>query len=143
MVGGESFHKTKMINVYDYNGKVWETPRIVGRRPVSRYAHSCVLFGDKIYMYGGVLQNSTVTNELWAFDISAKVWENVTVRDNCNNKTMCGPLKVILLIITSFEIAYVTDSGKFKFVYRNDFKFGDNLQQMSLYSVNREKLLIK
>ena len=94
-------------------------------------------------MYGGVLQNSTVTNELWAFDISAKVWENVTVRDNCNNKTMCGPLKVILLIITSFEIAYVTDSGKFKFVYRNDFKFGDNLQQMSLYSVNREKLLIK
>lgn len=96
VVGGESFHKTKMIYVYDYNGKVWETPRIVGRRPASRYAHSCVLFGDKIYMYGGVVQNSTVTNEIWAFDISAKVWENVTVRDNCNNKTMCGPLKVIL-----------------------------------------------
>ncbi|XP_043267343.1 attractin-like protein 1 isoform X2 [Venturia canescens] len=94
VVGGESFRKTKMIYIYDYNGNVWETPRIVGRRPASRYAHSCVLFGDKIYMYGGVVQNSTVTNEIWAFDISAKVWENVTVRDNCNNKTMCGPLKV-------------------------------------------------
>ncbi|XP_044593678.1 attractin-like protein 1 isoform X2 [Cotesia glomerata] len=94
VVGGESFHKSKMIYVYDFNGNVWETPHIEGMRPAPRYAHSCVLFGDKIYMYGGVIKNSTVTNELWAFDVSAKVWENVTVRHNCNNKTMCGPLKV-------------------------------------------------
>ncbi|XP_015604179.1 attractin isoform X2 [Cephus cinctus] len=94
VVGGESFHKAKMIYVYDYNGNVWETPHVEGKLPAPRYAHSCVLFGDKIYMYGGVVQNSTVTNELWAFDVSAKVWENVTVHDNCNNKTMCGPLKV-------------------------------------------------
>ncbi|XP_035739558.1 attractin-like protein 1 isoform X1 [Vespa mandarinia] len=94
VVGGESFHRAKMIYVYDYNGNVWETPHVEGKLPAPRYAHSCVLFGDKIFMYGGVVQNSTVTNEIWAFDVSAKVWENVTVHDHCRNKTMCGPLKV-------------------------------------------------
>jgi len=94
VVGGESFRHTKMIYVYDYNGNVWETPHIEGRVPLPRYAHSCVLFGDKIFMYGGVVRNSTVTNEIWAFDVSAKIWENVTVHDNCHNKTICGPLKV-------------------------------------------------
>ena len=83
-----------MIYVYDYNGNVWETPVINGKQPERRYAHSCVLFGDKIYMYGGVIENSTVTNEIWAFDISAKTWENVTVKDSCINRSMCGPLKV-------------------------------------------------
>lgn len=35
------------------------------------------------------------TSELWAFDISAKIWENVTVKaDSCNiSFLMCGPLK--------------------------------------------------
>ncbi|XP_044007084.1 attractin-like protein 1 isoform X2 [Aphidius gifuensis] len=105
IVGGESFHKSKMIYVYDFNGNVWETPHIEGTYPLSRYAHSCVLFGDKIFMYGGVKDNTTFTNEIWAFDISAKIWENVTVKSNCNNNnniaanktmsmTMCGPLNV-------------------------------------------------
>lgn len=97
IIGGESFHRAKMIYVYDFNGNVWETPHIIGRHPLPRYGHSCVLFGDKIYMYGGVIENSTVTNEIWAFDVSAKLWENVTVHDNCLNKSMCGPLKVCLL----------------------------------------------
>ncbi|XP_012222964.1 attractin-like protein 1 isoform X2 [Linepithema humile] len=94
VVGGESFHRAKMIYVYDYNGNVWETPHVQGRVPLPRYAHSCVLFGDKIFMYGGVVHNSTVTNEIWAFDVSSKVWENVTVHDDCHNRTICGPLKV-------------------------------------------------
>ncbi|XP_043480588.1 attractin isoform X2 [Leptopilina heterotoma] len=94
VVGGESFHRAKMIYVYDFNGNVWETPHVEGKLPLPRYGHSCVLFGDKIYLYGGVIQNSTVTNELWAFDVSAKVWENVTVHDECSNRSMCGPLKV-------------------------------------------------
>lgn len=82
-----------MIYIYDYTGNVWETLQVKSRVPLPRYAHSCVLFGDKIFMYGGVVENSTVTNEIWAFDISSQVWENVTVHEICN-KSMCGPLKV-------------------------------------------------
>jgi hypothetical protein len=53
-------------------------------------------FQDKIYMYGGVEENGVVSNELWAFDVSAKIWENITVRtEQCNstaaNSTvLCG-----------------------------------------------------
>jgi N-acetylneuraminic acid mutarotase len=40
---------------------------------------------DKIYVYGGVEENGVVSNELWAFDVSAKSWENITVRtEQCN-----------------------------------------------------------
>lgn len=59
-----------------------------------RYAHSTVLYGDKIFIYGGVVGNRGSTSELWAFDISAKTWENITVKSACNGSfILCGPLK--------------------------------------------------
>ncbi|XP_069690268.1 attractin-like protein 1 isoform X2 [Periplaneta americana] len=100
IVGGESYRRAKMIYVYDFNGNVWETPHLDSKIvPRMRYGHSAVLFGDKIYMYGGVEENGVVSNELWAFDVSAKTWENITVRtEQCNttvsNATvLCGPLR--------------------------------------------------
>ncbi|KAJ9584644.1 hypothetical protein L9F63_021006, partial [Diploptera punctata] len=100
IVGGESYRRAKMIYVYDFNGNVWETPHLDSKNlPRLRYGHSAVLFGDKIYMYGGVEENGVVSNELWAFDVSAKTWENITVHsEQCNNtgtnmSTLCGPLR--------------------------------------------------
>ncbi|CAH0395554.1 unnamed protein product [Bemisia tabaci] len=103
IIGGESYHRAHMIYVYDFNGNVWETPQMDSRTsPTPRYGHSVALFGDKIYMYGGVKQGGEVCNELWAFDVSAKTWENITVRiDSCHNNVtssfsqsyLCGPLK--------------------------------------------------
>lgn len=62
--------------------------------PLPRYAHSTVLYGDKIFIYGGVVGNRGSTSELWAFDISAKTWENITVKATCNGSVLlCGPLK--------------------------------------------------
>lgn len=63
--------------------------------PEMRYDASTVIYGDKIYMYGGVVGRKGVSNELWAFDVSAKTWENVTVKfEPCTSSTtMCGPLK--------------------------------------------------
>lgn len=55
-----------------------------------------MLYGDKLFLYGGVLGNRGPTAELWAFDVSAKTWENVIVKANhCNNNSNlpCGPLK--------------------------------------------------
>lgn len=54
-------------------------------------------------MYGGVKEDGMVCNELWAYDISAKSWENVTVNTgSCErnhmaigfaNHALCGPLR--------------------------------------------------
>ncbi|XP_050304238.1 attractin [Anthonomus grandis grandis] len=83
-----------LMYIYDFNGNVWETPQIY-KSPMMRYGHSTVIYGDKIFLYGGVVGNRGTTSELWAFDISAQIWENITVKaDACNvSFLMCGPLK--------------------------------------------------
>nr|CAD7588357.1 unnamed protein product [Timema genevievae] len=47
--------------------------------PELRYGHSAVLHGDEVFMYGGVLAGGEVSGELWAYDINAKMWENITL----------------------------------------------------------------
>lgn len=88
------YDRIPVLYIYDFNGNVWETPHI-NEGPVMRYGHSTVIYGDKIFIYGGVVGNRGPTSELWAFDISAKTWENVTVKaESCNvSYLMCGPLK--------------------------------------------------
>ncbi|XP_045475580.1 attractin-like protein 1 isoform X2 [Harmonia axyridis] len=92
---GESYGRGTMLYVYDFNGNVWEKPQIA-TNPSPRYGHSTVIYGDKIFLYGGILGNRGVTSEIWAFDISAKTWENITVKSlSCNDSYfMCGPLKL-------------------------------------------------
>lgn len=44
-------------------------------------------------MYGGVKLGGEVCRELWAFDVSAKSWENITVKaEPClpNSTSLCG-----------------------------------------------------
>lgn len=56
--------------------------------PSIRYAASAVIYADKIFMYGGVIKSSSsVTNELWAFDVSARNWENITTKTEACNIT--------------------------------------------------------
>nr|CAD7572923.1 unnamed protein product [Timema californicum] len=44
---------------------------------------------DEVFMYGGVLARGEVSGELWAYDINAKMWENITVNSN-QCYVMCG-----------------------------------------------------
>lgn len=83
--------------MYDFNGNVWEIARMKDseKYPEIRYGASSVMYGDKIFMYGGVIEGKGVCGELWTFDVSAKNWENITVKtEPCNvTSSMCGPLK--------------------------------------------------
>ncbi|XP_041767179.1 attractin [Anopheles merus] len=97
VIAGESYGKAEaLLYMYDFNGKVWETAHTESRpAPELRYGASTVIFGDKIFMYGGVIEGRGVCGELWAFDVSAKIWENITVKaEQCNDTyEMCGPLR--------------------------------------------------
>lgn len=100
IIGGESYDRGELLNMYDFNGNVWEAVHIEGGTsvPEIRYGVSTVMYGDKIFMYGGVIRHKGICGELWAFDVSAKTWENITVKaEPCNETsfTMCGPLKVV------------------------------------------------
>lgn len=86
IVGGESYQRGKLIYAYDFNGNIWETIHIDNTQPSARYASSSVVYGDKIFVYGGVVEGAGISNELWAFDISARNWENIRVKtDDCNS----------------------------------------------------------
>lgn len=95
IIGGESYGRSALLSTYDFNGKIWETVHPQGSNlpPEMRYGASTVIYGDKIYMYGGVIGKKGVCNELWAFDVSARTWENVTVKYDPCNSSLCGPLK--------------------------------------------------
>lgn len=99
IIAGESYNQGELLHQYDFNGNVWETVHAkVTKSPANRYSASTVMYGDKIFMYGGVIGGSGggVCDELWAFDVSAKTWENITVKtaEPCNGTyEMCGPLK--------------------------------------------------
>ncbi|XP_023308777.2 attractin [Lucilia cuprina] len=101
IIAGESYGRGKLMTTYDFNGNVWETVHTEkgSTVPEQRYGMSTVMYGDKIFMYGGVVKGSGISNELWAFDVSAKTWENITVNaEPCNTLStpyaMCGPLHV-------------------------------------------------
>lgn len=89
--------RTFNIKCYFISGNVWEThiAKTHSQSPSQRYGHSTIIYGDKIFLYGGVLGNRGPTSEVWAFDINAKTWENITVKaEACNGSfLMCGPLK--------------------------------------------------
>lgn len=100
IIGGESYGHGHLMSTYDFNGNVWETVhsnKESNNTPELRYGSSSVIYGDKIYMYGGVIEGKGVTSELWAFDGYSKKWENITVKTEfCNSSfAMCPPLESV------------------------------------------------
>lgn len=96
IIGGESYGNGELLSTYDFNGNVWETVHVEGPNyPEIRYGASTVMYGDKIFMYGGVVGQRGVCSELWAFDVNAKIWENITVKtDNCTSSYgWCEPIR--------------------------------------------------
>jgi hypothetical protein len=45
--------------------------------PSSRYGHSAVVYESVMYVYGGELMDGTISNQLWAFNLTSKSWRLV------------------------------------------------------------------
>lgn len=78
---------------------MWETLRLKSGPP-PRHGHSCAVYGDKIFVYGGAPATGqragpAAHSDLWAFDASAKTWENVSVATAAcdGGRLACGPLR--------------------------------------------------
>lgn len=113
VIGGESYSRGNLMTTYNLKNNNWESIQTEegGLAPKPRYGMSSVLHGDKIFMYGGDVKESGITNELWSFDIKKKIWQNITVNtEACKfvNKTnvICESLKV-----TGHSATLVTDKN--------------------------------
>lgn len=64
IIAGESYGQGELLYTYDFNGNVWETVHTSGSIvPDPRYGASTVMYGDKIFMYGGVIGAKGVCDE--------------------------------------------------------------------------------
>ncbi|ODN01460.1 putative protein tag-53 [Orchesella cincta] len=89
--------KESVLQRYDFTENTWETIRPKGESsPPALYGHSCVVFENKVYLYGGVYDgkfgNRDISKSLWVFDINSKTWSEASVKPSQCKKRMCGPL---------------------------------------------------
>ncbi|CAG0917287.1 unnamed protein product [Notodromas monacha] len=128
IIGGEDFKddnvdvNPQFIVRFDLTGKVWETVHSVKERPTWRYGHTAVMHGDKIYVYGGMLEDGSVVDALWTFDSTSRDWERVQVLiGECSG--LCGPLPVVghtAVTIPDFEVMLVFFGHSPVFGYLNN-----------------------
>lgn len=105
ITGGEYFSRTKppdFLIKYDMRSDSWTHIKVNGE-PESRFAHSMISFSDKLFLYGGIFRNHTVTSELWVFDTIANSWDlqvynykNYNHHNKpCKNSDYCPPIAVM------------------------------------------------
>ncbi|KAL8206547.1 UNVERIFIED_CONTAM: hypothetical protein K2H54_008520 [Gekko kuhli] len=77
VVGGYMFNHTdaQTVLAYDLVTKEWLLLNSSANAVVIRYGHSVALYENKIYMYGGKIdETGNVTSELWVFHIANQSW---------------------------------------------------------------------
>ncbi|XP_033641193.1 multiple epidermal growth factor-like domains protein 8 [Asterias rubens] len=60
---------------FNFTSNQWEqVAPASAMQPTGRYAHSMVLYDDELVIFGGILANGSLTNELWSFDLLTLMW---------------------------------------------------------------------
>ncbi|XP_053204126.1 attractin-like protein 1 [Panonychus citri] len=101
IIGGEFFDKSAELSEffvrYDLNLKKWDPIDFIEKGPTPRFGHSLVSYNGAIYMFGGIVKNTKVVNELWRYD--GKHWTALRSDDNrgCLSglNGLCAPLTVM------------------------------------------------
>ena len=133
IVGGESFgknaEKTEFMARYDFLLKKMTIVDIDDERIKPRFGHSLAIYEGKIYMFGGMLKNGAVANDLWRFSDNfwTKLVDDFSRRKRCTDD-FCSPLSSFghtanvvndkMLIIFGYNPVY----GHLNTVQEYDFK---------------------
>jgi hypothetical protein len=75
------FHKGIYSNsIYTYNNGKWVKIEIHDKAPRGRIFHTATLVGDSLYIYGGETAEGSFLNDLWKYDSTKFVWEEIIVK---------------------------------------------------------------
>lgn len=83
--GGWDGHNT-LDDLYQYSltSKTWVEVRLTsGIKPSPRYRHSCVVFEDSLFIFGGVNKTQTRYNDLYEYSVNRREWSSKRVTGKC------------------------------------------------------------
>ena len=74
--GGLNSDNTTMNDMwmYDLNQNTWTEIEQKGQVPKPRSGHSFNLYDGKIFMFGGLIEVTKESSELFSFDIETETW---------------------------------------------------------------------
>ena len=77
--GFEDGERVNSVHVFDLELHQWSTCAFSGVAPKPRAGHSAVLYQGSLYIFGGKDDENKKLNDMWKFDISARVWTEIVV----------------------------------------------------------------
>jgi N-acetylneuraminic acid mutarotase len=83
--GYDGIQKRFELSIFDPKRMLWETPETHGERPVSRSNHAAAVIGDKMYIFGGLLQRGNElidSNDIHVLNTSTLTWTRVQATGN-------------------------------------------------------------
>ena len=94
ILGGEHFDNNEAFLVkYYMKLKKWDSLHR-HNEPESRFGHSAIVFNHKLFVYGGMLRNGTITQQLWEFDLLNEDWVQISGR-SLTNSDFCCPIATV------------------------------------------------
>lgn len=93
IIGGEYFQSSQFLLRYDLRSMKWD-PIVSVRnniQPEERFGHSVIVFNHKLIMFGGILKNGSITNQIWEFDIFQEAWQ-IIVGTSQHPDEFCCPI---------------------------------------------------
>ncbi|KAI6177440.1 hypothetical protein M3Y97_00907400 [Aphelenchoides bicaudatus] len=75
--GGYQLNRQNSADLLTYdpiNSKFEAVQKDWANKPDPRYDHSMVIYNNALYVFGGVVNQSYITNELWRFDLKSQEW---------------------------------------------------------------------
>jgi hypothetical protein len=154
VIGGEYFDNDsdEFLMKFDLKLKKWESIEPNPHsQPLERFGHSVVLYQDKLYMFGGMLKNGSITHELWSFDIRKERWDLLQDGTNfyptqCLTDHFCSPLSVLghsATLVDNYMIVIFGYNPVYGYLNNvQEFSFGINFIFHLLHSIKRNKDLI-
>jgi N-acetylneuraminic acid mutarotase len=77
----EGYRSSETI-MYDFKTRKWENVEPKSNViPEPRAGHSCSIYNDGLYVFGGKDDDNNKLNDLWCFDLKSYIWKEIKVEN--------------------------------------------------------------
>lgn len=100
------------IWLFNFTSCSWTSVISDNTSPSARYSHVVSNFGDHVYVYGGLMDNTNILNDLWIMNVSTLTWSMLSsnlLNQNCRSPSS-WQLNSLLLLYCNIETSLLDNS---------------------------------